>query len=72
MHIRQMDSQKPHKKCLFGSGLLLNKNATVQIEKAAEKAAEKATEKAAETIVWQLSERERALHEVICEEFWDI
>jgi hypothetical protein len=62
-HCKQLDSQKPHKKALFGSGLLLSEKAAAEKAAAEKAAAEKAAaEKAAaekhDVIVWQLSDRE--------------
>lgn len=54
--IQAMDSQRPHKKSIFGGGLLLNSKA------AAEKAAaEKAAAEKANATVWELSAREWAM-----------
>jgi hypothetical protein len=53
-HWRQLDSQKPHGKALFGSGFLISEKA------AAEKAAaEKAAAEKVNVITWQLSEKEK-------------
>ncbi|WP_233552325.1 chromosome partitioning protein ParB [Parabacteroides sp. AF48-14] len=53
-HVRGLDSQKTHKKAIFGSGYLLSEKA------AAEKAAaEKAAAEKDNIIIWELSERER-------------
>lgn len=55
-HIRGLDSQKKHKKAIFGSGFLLSEKA------AAEKAAaEKAAAEKDKVITWELSERERRI-----------
>lgn len=53
-HCGGLDSQKAHKKVLFGSGFLLSEKA---IEKKA--TAEKATAEKNNVIIWELSERER-------------
>ena len=53
-YIRGLDSQKPHKKTIFGGGFLLSEKA------AAEKAAaEKAAAEKANVINWEISEREK-------------
>ncbi|MFK2214277.1 chromosome partitioning protein ParB, partial [Bacteroides fragilis] len=52
-HIGGLDSQKPHKKSIFGSGFLLSEKAAT--EKAA---AEKAAAEKDNIIIWELSERE--------------
>lgn len=54
-HIEGLDSQKKHKKSIFGAGFLLSEK--VAAEKAA---AEKAAEKD-DVIMWELSERERKI-----------
>lgn len=51
--IKTLDSQRPHKKSLFGGGFLLS-------EKVAKEKAEKA-EKAVEHYVWELSDREKEI-----------
>ena len=48
-HVRGLDSQKTHKKAIFGSGYLLSEKA----------AAEKAAAEKDNVIIWELSERER-------------
>ena len=62
-HIGGLDSQKPHKKSIFGSGFLLSEKAATEKAAAEKAAAEKAAaEKAAaekdNIIIWELSERE--------------
>ena len=51
--IRGMDSQKAHRKYIFGSGFLISDKA------AADKAADKAAVKHQNAITWELSEREK-------------
>jgi len=63
-HIGGLDSQKPYKKGIFGSGYLLSEKAAAEKAAAEKAAAEKAAaEKAAKekdnVIIWELSERER-------------
>ena len=50
-HCRQLDSQKTHKKTLFGSGFLISEKA----------AAEKAAAEKVNKIVWELSDREKQI-----------
>lgn len=54
--IRGLDSQKPHKKSIFGSGFLLSEKAAA--EKAAAENAEKEKVEKDNIIIWELSERE--------------
>lgn len=64
--IRGLDSQKPHKKAIYGGGFLLSEKAATRAaaaveaaeKAAAEKTAAKRAAEKAEAIVWQLSERE--------------
>ncbi|NBW22249.1 MAG: chromosome partitioning protein ParB [Caulobacteraceae bacterium] len=63
-HWRQLDSQKPHGKAMFGSGFLISEKAAAEKAAAEKAAAEKAAaEKAAaekvNVITWQLSEKEK-------------
>jgi len=68
VHIRELDSQKVHKKTLFGSGFLISEKAAAEKAAAEKAAAEKAAaekaaaEKAAaekeNIIIWELSDRE--------------
>ena len=51
VHIRQLDSQKTHKKTLFGSGFLLSEKAAM----------EKVAMEKGNTVVWELSDREREI-----------
>ena len=65
-HIGGLDSQKKQKKGIFGAGFLLSEKAAAEkaaAEKAtAEKAAaEKAATEKDNTIMWELSERERKI-----------
>ena len=54
--VSKLDAQSAHGKTIFGGGLLLSEKA------AAEKAAaEKAAAEKADAIIWQLSDRERAI-----------
>lgn len=56
VRVSKLDAQKEHGKAIFGSGLLMSDS------KAAEKAAaEKAAAEKVECVVWELSERERAI-----------
>lgn len=50
-HIGRLDSQKPHKKNIFGTGFLLSEKA----------AAEKAAAEKDDIIIWELSEREKEI-----------
>jgi len=70
VHCRALDSQKKHGKTLFGSGFLLSNKAAAEkaaAEKAAAEkaAAEKAAAEKANVIVWELSEREKAIIEAM-------
>jgi len=75
VHCRALDSQKKHGKGLFGSGFLLSNKAAAEKAAAEKAAAEKAAaekaaaEKAAaekdNVIVWELSEREKAIIEAM-------
>jgi len=65
-HCRGLDSQKTHKKGIFGSGFLLSEKAAAEKAAAEKAAAEKAAaEKAAaekeNVIVWELSAKERKI-----------
>lgn len=55
-HCRALASQKPHKKAIFGSGFLISDQAAAD-----QAAAEKAAAEAKNVIVWELSEKERAI-----------
>jgi len=69
--IRALDSQRPHKKTVYGGGLLLSEKAAAEkaaaekaaAEKAAAEkaAAEKAAAEKAAAHIWELSDRERAI-----------
>ena len=50
-HIRELDSQKPHKKSIFGAGFLLSEKG----------AAKKEAAKKDNIIIWELSEREKEI-----------
>lgn len=52
--VRELDGQKAERKTIFGGGFLISDRAAAE-RAAAERAAEK------ETIVWELSEREREI-----------
>lgn len=52
--IGQLDNQKPHKKSLFGGGLLINNGKAKEMQ-------EKLSQIKKECFVWELSERELAL-----------
>lgn len=54
-HIKQLDSQRTHKKGLFGSGFLIDATAAEAVKTAAEAV------KIANTITWELSDRERSI-----------
>lgn len=56
--IRVLDSQRKLKKSLYGAGFLLSENATAEKKAAEKKAAEKN-----QTIIWELSDREREIIE---------
>ena len=58
-HIRGLDSQKPYKKGIFGSGYLLSEKAAAEKAAAEKAAAEKAAKEKDNVIIWELSERER-------------
>ncbi|MDK7375974.1 chromosome partitioning protein ParB [Weeksella virosa] len=65
-HCRALESQKKHKKAIFGSGFLLSEKAAAEKAAAEKAAAEKAAaEKAAaekdDVIIWDLSESERTI-----------
>jgi hypothetical protein len=65
-HYRGLDSQKVHKKAIFGSGFLLSEDARIERDAAEKAAAEKAAaEKAAaekdDVIIWELSEKEKQI-----------
>jgi hypothetical protein len=55
-HYRQLDAQKKHSKALFGSGFLASDKAAAELA-----AAELAAAKKDSVIVWELSEREKAI-----------
>lgn len=55
-HVRGLDSQKPHKKGIFGAGFLLSERAAAEKEAAKKEAAEKDN-----IIIWELSEREKEI-----------
>lgn len=57
-HIGGLDSQKPHKKSIFGSGFLLSEKAATEKAAAEKAAAEKAAAEKDNIIIWELSERE--------------
>ena len=58
-HWRQLDSQKPHGKTLFGSGFLISEKAAAEKAAAEKAAAEKAAAEKVNVITWQLSEKEK-------------
>lgn len=55
VYVRSLDSQKKHKKTIFGSGYLLSKRAT------ARKAQAQAQAQARDVYVWKLSDREKEM-----------
>lgn len=57
-HIRRLDSQKPHKKTIFGSGFLISEKAATEKANAEKAATEKEASKKDNIIIWELSERE--------------
>jgi hypothetical protein len=70
--IRQLDDQRPHKKQLFGSGLLLSENNKNLLKKAEDEAkinAEKAASADYSTgkYVWKISEREKKIIDKLSE-----
>nr|DAQ17449.1 MAG TPA: adenine-specific methyltransferase [Caudoviricetes sp.] len=60
-HIRGLDSQKPHKKGVFGAGFLLSERAAAEKEAAKKEAAEKEEAEKDNIIIWELSEREKEI-----------
>jgi len=58
---RALASQKPHKKAIFGSGFLISDQAAAEKAAAEKAAAEKAAAAEKNVIVWELSEKERAI-----------
>lgn len=64
-HIRTLDSQRSHKKAIFGGGYLLSNNATmrhgISKEIANRNREEARNAKTKEVIVWELSEREKKI-----------
>jgi hypothetical protein len=58
VHCRGLDSQKAHKKTLFGSGFLLSEKAAAEKAAAEKAAAEKAAAEKNKIIEWPLSDRE--------------
>lgn len=60
-HIGRLDSQKPHKKGIFGEGFLLSERAAAKKEAAEKEAAEKEAAKKDNIIIWELSEREKEI-----------
>lgn len=59
--IGRLDSQKPHKKSVFGSGFLLSEKAAAEKAAAEKEAAEKEAAKKDNIIIWELSEREKEI-----------
>ncbi len=59
--IHAMDAQRPEKKRIYGSGLLLSERAAVERAAADRAAAERATAERAAATKWPLSEREKAI-----------
>jgi len=57
-HCRGLDSQKVHKKGLFGSGFLISEKAAAEKAAAEKAAAEKAAAEKVNIITWELSEKE--------------
>ena len=60
-HIGRLDSQKPHKKNIFGTGFLLSEKAAAEKAAAEKAAAEKAAAEKDDIIIWELSEREKEI-----------
>lgn len=60
-HIGRLDSQKPHKKAIFGTGFLLSEKAAAEKAAAEKEAAKKEAAKKDDIIIWELSEREREI-----------
>ena len=58
--VRGLDSQKPHKKAIFGSGLLISNEAAVEKNKL-EKQVEKNKLEKQQSIEWELSQREKEI-----------
>ena len=61
--IRVLDSQRKLKKSLYGAGFLLSEKATAEKKAAEKKAAEKKAAEKNQTIIWELSDREREIIE---------
>lgn len=59
-HIKVIDAQKKHKKCLFGSGFIASDNAAAEAA-AAILAAEAAAAKRENIIIWELSDKEKEI-----------
>lgn len=59
--VRELDSQKPQKKALFGGGYLLSDNAKDRYKAAREKAAREKAAAMKKAIEWTLSDRERGI-----------
>ena len=59
--IRGLDSQKPHKKTIYGSGFLLSERAVAERAVAERAVAERAVAERENKIVWGLSKREREI-----------
>ena len=59
--IRALDSQRVHKKVVYGSGFLLSEKAAAERAAAEKAAAERAAAEKAGAIVWPLSDREREI-----------
>jgi hypothetical protein len=57
-HYRQLDSQKSHKKAIFGSGFLIAEKAAKEKADAEKAAKEKADAEKANVIIWELSKKE--------------
>lgn len=60
-HIGRLDSQKPHKKGIFGAGFLLSERAAAERAAAEKEAAEKEAAEKDNIIIWELSEREKEI-----------
>lgn len=60
-HIGRLDSQKPHKKAIFGAGFLLSGKAAAEKAAAEKEAAKKEAAKKDDIIIWELSEREKEI-----------
>lgn len=58
---RSLDSQRPHKKTIFGAGYLLSEKAAAEKAAAERAAAEKAAAEKENVIIWELSEREKMI-----------